>query len=46
MSNTAADGRGTHVSLLKERQDLGNVVESEDTMGGPLEPMKLEDYLE
>lgn len=32
---------GTHVSFLQERQHLGDVVKSEDTVGGLLESMKL-----
>lgn len=32
----------THVSLLQKRQNLGNVVESEDTVGGLLEAVELE----
>lgn len=35
----------THISLLQERQDLGNVIKSENTMGGLLESMKLENHL-
>lgn len=37
---------GTHVSLLQERQDLGDIVKSEDTVGGLLESMKLESQSE
>lgn len=40
---SSVDCGSTHVSLLQERQHLGNVVESEDTMGGPLVPVELED---
>lgn len=36
----------THVSLLQKRQDLGNVVKSENTMGGLLESMKLNNHSE
>lgn len=32
----------THVSLLQERQNLGDVVESEDTVGGLLEAVQLQ----
>lgn len=35
----------THVSFLKKRQDLGNVVKSENTVGGLLKPMKLKNHL-
>lgn len=32
---------GTHISFLEEREDLSDIVESENTMGGLLKSMQL-----